>query len=290
MPIWKNIGGVLRKIETVYRWTGTQWQRFQKIRGHIGTALVDCYVPTIRVNITSDTSNANIFTLAGSPNYKCNVICTIGSGVKVISASAILPSLTTGSGWIPGSTLKIVNNGNIYGAGGGGGNGGSVSYPTANAGAPGNDGGDAIDAQIDITVDNTNGNIYGGGGGGGGGGSNHAGGGNDCYPGSGGGGGRGNNGGGAGPKGTASGCVFNYAAYDGSVGSETSAGAGGAAVGTAGAGGNGGDWGQAGAPGETTSRASGGAGGAGGYAIRLNGNSVTWLGGNNSSQVKGGVA
>jgi hypothetical protein len=34
---------------------------------------------------------------------------------------------------------------------------------------------------------------------------------------------------------------------------------------------------------------SGGAGGSAGYAVRTNGNSITWSGGNNSTQVRGTV-
>lgn len=70
------------------------------------------------------------------------------------------PAITVGA--LPsGSSVSIVNNGYVYGAGGNGGKG------NGNAGA---DGGDAISfgGAYAVSIDNTNGYVFGGGGGGGG--------------------------------------------------------------------------------------------------------------------------
>jgi hypothetical protein len=99
---------------------------------------------------------------------------TINSNVVIGSGSTSLPALDTGS-FPAGSTLKIINNGTIVGAGGKGGNAGqagvdpdsgqcSVTVPAT----PGASGGPALRAVVSATVVN-NGKIWSGGGGGGGG-------------------------------------------------------------------------------------------------------------------------
>ena len=57
-----------------------------------------------------------------------------------------------------------------------------------------------------------------------------------------------------------------------------------------GKGGGGGKWGKPGGTGSASATHSGGSGGAGGDAIQLNTHAVTFLGGNNSTQVAGTVS
>lgn len=124
---------------------------------------------TVNVNLTisANTSNYNIFTAAGSPAVPANVTVTVNPGIFVYGTSTATPALSTGSGWAVGSTITLVNNGNIIGSGGIGGYTSSNGNVFAlNAGAKGGNGGDALQALYAITVTN-NGKIAGGGGGGG---------------------------------------------------------------------------------------------------------------------------
>jgi hypothetical protein len=117
--------------------------------------------PTI-INITSTTTNYNLFTAAGSPTVAKNIIVNINSGVTV-GATAGSTAFTVGQ-FPTGSTIVINNFGNIQGYGG----------------AASGTGGDAINANYanqTVTINNQTGaTIYGGGGGGGTGGAGGVGG------------------------------------------------------------------------------------------------------------------
>lgn len=256
-----------------FRDSGGEWTPFSTVAGRTGN----------NFTVSSDTQNVNLYVLAGSPASPGTYTITINPGVTVSSASTANAALTTGV-WPAGSIVKLINNGNIYGRGGAGGGGSSGAWnSTAGAGGAG---GPAMSIDYDVTVDNTNGNIFGGGGGGGGGGgtSNQV-----SYQiytigGGGGGGGQGAvaSNGGAGGDG-------NYADGNaGGSGTASGAGSGGAAYmatyGWSYAGGSGGTWATAGSSGSY-----GGGGGAAGRAINVNGHTITWLGGNNANQVKGAV-
>jgi hypothetical protein len=166
--------------------------------------------PTIILTIAAHTSNYNLRTAAGSPAFACDVICTINPAIQVYSTSTATPGFDCGTGWAAGTTLKIINLCEIFGAGGNGG-----SAVAASAGGNGIAGGDAINLRGNVvSIDNTAGFIRGGGGGGGAGGSPSAG-----TGGGGGGGGMGLNSGGAG-AGISGGS-------NGSAGTSTAPGAGG---------------------------------------------------------------
>lgn len=126
-------------------------------------------VPTIVLTIAADTNNYNVFTAAGSPTAKVDVVLTINAGVFVRSTSVATPALSVGSGWHSASTVTIINKGTIAGKGGKGGDGavnGSNGF-----GSPGQTGGTAILTTRPVTIDNALGAVWGGGGGGGAGGS-----------------------------------------------------------------------------------------------------------------------
>ena len=254
------------------------------------------------LTIAASTSDYDVFVELGGPPGPVDVTLTINAAVDVDGTNGN-PAITT-VGMHPDSTLRIVNNGDIRGYGGNGGVGKSssvLSFQESSCifesskfgGSAGQAGGDALNATIDVTIDNTNGNIWAGAGGGGGG---------DSYAftvtswgGGGGGGGigtdTGNSGGGGSGNASNIDCDGPGIEADGAAGvagSTSAAGAGGAAGGaSAGDGGAGGaDWGDDGNVG-----LSGGlAGGVGGFAVRLNGNSITWEGGNTAAKVKGDVA
>jgi hypothetical protein len=249
------------------------------------------------IDITSSVSNVNVATLAGSPSVAVDVLVNIASGVTVDSPNTSNPALTT-HGLPAGSTVQIINEGTIHGRGGDG---------ACEEEGAGEDGGDAIQANVPVTIDNSNGAIYGGGGGGGSGDDPTGGGGgagngqgcdcNDYCNGphaSGGNGGNGPNRHGAIPGGLAA----NYngtpgtGGARGNPGSLGGGGSGGAAQpGSApnkqGMGGAGGGWGGGGGSGTHMPR-NPGPGGDAGYAVRvLTGGSIAWVAGYNLTQVKG---
>lgn len=241
---------------------------------------------TINLTISANTDNYNIFTAAGSPAGDTAVTVTINSGVTVYGWEGTIPpppAFDTGTGWAAGSTLTLINNGTILGAGGIG----QSQNDTPGAGLAGVDGGIALWAQYPVTVTN-NGVIAGGGGGGGAGGS---------FGGSGGAfggfGGQGSGGyfgyttllaGGSGQQGGGSGGALGAGGTPGNDYNEAG-GAGGATStsgGTKGGGGGGGGalGGSGGAGGTATNtvgpvvNAGGAAGNAGSYVI--NSSNVTW--------------
>ena len=246
--------------------------------------------------ISSNTTNANLFLLAGSPTSPRHVQVTINSGVTVSSTSAGSPVLTTGA--LPaGSLVTLTNNGVIRGAGGAAGKGATIDTRTADYsnGGAGMAGGTAVNLTVPTSIDNTNGVIQGGGGGGGGGGYCH--GTNNLAAGGGGGGGAGLVGGAGGAGGTGfSGAQYANGAAGGAGGTTPGAGGSGgnwAGVCFGGAGGSGGAYGTPGnngAPGTGNYGAANfGLAGAAGNAVSLNGFTVTWLGGNTPAKVVGPV-
>ncbi|MGJ5181786.1 SpvB/TcaC N-terminal domain-containing protein, partial [Bradyrhizobium oligotrophicum] len=122
---------------------------------------------TQSVTIASSTANLNLwnylvangYATAGQPS---SWVVTIASGVVIGSSSTGAYALDTGV-FPAGSTLQIVNNGIITGAGGNGGAGGSC-WGTVDGNfseSPGGDGGAAFHAQHPVTIIN-NGSIWGG--------------------------------------------------------------------------------------------------------------------------------
>lgn len=262
---------------------------------------------TANVDIKADLEAIYGAMVGGVP---VDAIIIIATGVRIYSTSSSAAAMGTGNGWPSGSKLKIINNGKIRGCGGNG-----ASYSGFYAGV----GGDALDIRLNVNIDNTSGEIFGGGGGGGLGGSApwisarkngfytippppppyDPGDPHSLGPG---GGGQGDSGGygGAGDTG--------IGGSNGSDGSASAPGTGATGVNSGYAGGRGGYWGEAGQTGagepgtggwtydgfghwaHHESGSYGVAGGNPGRAINKHSKSVTWLGGNNGSQVKGAVS
>lgn len=179
-----------------------------------------------------------------------------GTYTFTINSGVIIGSTSTAtaalvSGTFPtGSVVNLINNGAVYGKEGAGG---------IDGGGNGSAAGNAISLSNNITITNGSGSIFGGGGGGGG--SYTA---NPDFNGE-------NAPGGGAPGGNGQGFGNQAGASPGS----------GDAYG--GVSGSGGAWGTAG-------NASTGAGGAAGKAIALNGKTVTWVSGNDSTHIKGAVS
>ena len=231
------------------------------------------------LTISSTQTNYNAFTAAGSPSGACSVYCTVNSGITVKSNSISTPAFDTGA-WGANSTFYLKNNGNIYGTSGGGGNGPAIG----SSGNNGDAGGTALNIRLNITADNTSGNVWGGGGGGGSGGAS------STIGGGGKGGGGAGGGSGVAPQSGGVGGLNGDTSKTSTDGSSSGGGAGGSKTDLSGAGGAGGAWGVAGTAGDASDPSpiwSGGSGGAAGNAVKLNGKTITWLAGNNGTQVKG---
>lgn len=245
-----------------------------------GTGAPNEVTRTISANI----ANVNMAALFGNPTTVASYVLTVNSGVYVYSSSTATAALVTGI-FPAGSAVKIVNNGYIVGKGGPGGTGAN----NGGNGSPGGAGGPAISLSTPVTLTN-NGLIGGGGGGGGGSGAyiND----NGSTVGGGGGGGQGN--GAAGSKGTVA--TYTHTGTSGTAGSLTANGVGVATSPWSHRGGDGGTYGVAGSTGgdgafdySPSSVGSGLDGGAAGKAVLTNGNAITWISGNNPTQVKGAV-
>ncbi len=258
--------------------------------------------------IAANVSNYNLFVDLGGPPGPVDVTVTINAGVLVKGLNGN-PAFTT-AGLHPDSTLILINNGEIHGHGGDGGDGGNgqtssrtigkggcrFTWVGGIAGEQGQAGGDALNIEISaVDIDNTNGEIFGGGGGGGGGDREKGGNSDNVYNGGGGGGGGLGEDtsdlglGGVITEGTIDcGSTVRNDGGDGTGGTDIANGVGGNVVDPDGFdGGDGGnDWGVTGDDADVA----GGAGGLGGFAVRLNGASIIWQGGNNGAQVKGDVA
>lgn len=252
--------------------------------------------PVLTITVSTNQTNFNLKTaieaLYGTVSVASDIVCTINAGVQ-ISGGGTAPAFRTG-GFPSGSSIIIVNYGAIRGRGGNGGDGGngSGSYNGTSA----SNGKDAIELDDDASIDNTTtGNIFGGGGGGGGGGgASYEGG----HGGGGGGGGQGDPGGSKGSGGSPGG----NNGTDGSASSKGSGGSGDSGTSTKGGkGGGGGSWGSNGSGGNDASvippaevqggtLGNGGARGLAGRAVRKNGKTLTWIAGNNATQVKGAVS
>lgn len=146
----------------------------------------------VRLNLTASGSNYNVWSNKGTTYEPGNTDIIVTSSGTVSASSVGNYALDTGSGWVAGDTIKLINNGTIQGAAGAAGAAGSTGSPGANGvggmggygsngtnggnaspggtggtGQAGATGGPALRAQFALSVEN-NGNIYGGSGGGGG--------------------------------------------------------------------------------------------------------------------------
>ena len=117
---------------------------------------------TFSATISVDTANYDVRAAAVSAGWNEAIpllaSVVVNAGVYLYSTSTATPAIDTGATFPTGSSVSLVNNGFIYGAGGAGGNGNVT--PSA-----GGSGGTAIKAQVSTIVVN-NGVVAGGGGGG----------------------------------------------------------------------------------------------------------------------------
>lgn len=124
--------------------------------------------PCYEIDVVNSVFNYDLATefFQANPTIPSSVsVCVVNNvqtGVLVTSQDATLPAYSTGN-FAPGSVIALVNDGFIIGRGGDGG----VAYDPANGfSGDGDDGGHAVNLDLDATIVN-NSAIYGGGGGGG---------------------------------------------------------------------------------------------------------------------------
>ncbi len=143
---------------TISVYDNTQWKIPKAI--YVYNANANAWVETVSVSIcttgntwnvvhntaviTSNVTNANLYTIMGSPTVPLNVKVTVNVGVYVTSVNANVASFSIG-GFPSGSRIYLVNNGTIQGA-------------TGNAAWPG---GNAISTATSLIINNT-GTIAGG--------------------------------------------------------------------------------------------------------------------------------
>jgi hypothetical protein len=148
----------------------------------IGTVQVGSVFPALRysVDVWANTANLDMLERVVAQGYDgaqpVVVTCTVRAGAAVGTTDRLLRALTTGGtfggvSWAAGSFALLVVEANalVGGWGGGGGRGGAPGTGAA-TGNNGENGGQAIRAEIPLRID-CQGLIFGGGGGGGGGGS-----------------------------------------------------------------------------------------------------------------------
>lgn len=124
-------------------------------------------LPILSLVVSSNQSNFNSFSFAGSPGFPADVRLTNNSGIYIFSTSTAVAGFDIGAGWSSGTLMRITNNGFIIGKGGAGGSGSASAYASSPI-APGA-GGNAMILRTGVVlqIDNASGYIAGGGGGGG---------------------------------------------------------------------------------------------------------------------------
>jgi len=244
----RNSSNIWDTANQVHAYDGTAWKKCKRVLVYDGTNWQEKHRSLTTVTIDVDTNQVDLATLLTTAEKFYDVEVIINSDVIIYSNNATEPALKTGeaSDYTTGATLKIINNGNIYGAGGTGGNGGSAS---SGNGFDGDAGGTALHLETNITLTDSGSILGGGGGGGGGAGAND----NQStsshdYAGGGGGGGGQSFGTGGIRNSTCSGSGCISPSVDGTIGTLTTAGDGGAGA----------------VAGEGSKRASAGSGGTGG--------------------------
>lgn len=138
--------------------------------------------PALRftVEVSANTANLNLLERVVAQGYTgaqpAVVTCRVRSGAAIGTTNRLERAFATGNtfggvSWAPGSRVLLVVEANaLVGGWGGGGGRGGAPLTSAAAGGAGEDGGQAIRAEVPLIVD-CQGLIFGGGGGGGGGGS-----------------------------------------------------------------------------------------------------------------------
>lgn len=147
-----KVSGAWREIAGIHVHQGGAWREVAEGFVYKDGGWKAFYANEIIFINTANRTSANIYELMGSPTKKGNYVFI---NRATIGASGASYALRTGT-FPAGSTLRIVNEGQIYGLSGAAGTGGG-----------GGAGGHALYVDFPCTIENAAGYIFGGGGGGG---------------------------------------------------------------------------------------------------------------------------
>lgn len=98
--------------KSIYVWDGYAWAETKSVNIYTNG---DWHTLHNTAVITSNVTNANLYTIMGSPTRPLNVKVTVNVGVWVTSVNANVASFSIG-GFPTGSRIYLVNNGTIQGA------------------------------------------------------------------------------------------------------------------------------------------------------------------------------
>lgn len=126
MPIYVNDNSTWKIPKAIYVWNANAnaWSETKSVSicrpGNVWQTMHNTAV------ITSNVTNANLYTIMGSPTAPLNAKVTVNVGVYVTSINANVSSFNVGP-FPSGSRIYLVNNGTIQGASGNAGwNGGNA--------------------------------------------------------------------------------------------------------------------------------------------------------------------
>jgi len=127
--------------KAMYVWNANAWTETKSVSIYSNGSWHTLHNTAV---ISSNVTNANLYSIMGSPTEPINIKVTVAAGVWVTSVNANVASFSV-SGFPAGSRIYLVNQGTIRGA-------------TGNTGWPG---GNAISTVNSLTINNT-GSIIGG--------------------------------------------------------------------------------------------------------------------------------
>jgi hypothetical protein len=137
MPIHVNDGNAYKIPKAIYVWNANAnvWSETKSVNlcttGNVWKTLHNTAV------INSNVTNANLYTIMGSPTYPLNVKVTINTNVTINSVNSNVASFNISS-FPAGSRIYLINRGTIVGG-------------TGNAGS---DGGNAISTGSPLIINN----------------------------------------------------------------------------------------------------------------------------------------
>lgn len=157
-------GGSWRSVKHLYVRDGGSWRTVKAAYVKDGSVWKLIHTQLIELTVSADTNNYDFRTALVAAGWDTvtpfRAIVTVNSGIVIGSANTSSYAFTTGDTAYPsGSSLTIVNNGYIVGAGGQGASGNGADDLR-----PGLPGGPAL--KVNLTTYITNNSVIGGGGGG----------------------------------------------------------------------------------------------------------------------------
>ncbi len=158
-----NVSAAWKDVEKIHCKVSGSWKQANAVWVKVAGTWERAFIRTVDISHSGETANIDILTLVetalgATASAPLRVRFTNTGTIYSQRSASELRRAVTAVGLPAGSTLEIINSGNIYGHGGNGRSSGDNAFQR--------NGGDAIYTEVDTTIINT-GSIYGGGGGGG---------------------------------------------------------------------------------------------------------------------------